>query len=120
MLRAFSNVFSVFNFSKRTVLLENLKSSLDAHVITDLIQIFKRVIKEIIGDISKVSSWPTYHLGNVIFFKYRISTNSFRGNYSIYEVKNCHAETIRKFLHFTLSKKIVSAETIRGNTVYIY
>ena len=32
--------------------------------------------------------------------------NSFRSNYSIYEVKNCHnAETIWKFPHFPLSKK---------------
>ena len=31
---------------------------------------------------------------------------SFRGNYSIYEVKNCHnAETIWKFPHFLLSEK---------------
>ena len=69
--------------------------------------------------------------------------NSVRGNYSIYEVKNCHnAETIWKFPQFPLSKKnnvcfikicsnlrsilllrffmkqiLVSAETIRGNTV---
>ena len=61
--------FSLFTFSKKTVLLENLKSSLDADVITDLIQIFKTVIKEIIGDISKVSSWPTYYLGNVNLFQ---------------------------------------------------
>ena len=38
----------------------------------------------------------------------------FRGNYSIYEVKNYHnAETIRKFPHFTLSKK----NSFRGNMV---
>ena len=43
---------------------------------------------------------------------YRISANSFRGNYSIYEVKKCHnAETIWKFPHFPLSKK----NSFRGN-----
>ena len=32
--------------------------------------------------------------------------NSFRGNYSIYKVKNCHnAENIWKILHFPLPKK---------------
>ena len=32
--------------------------------------------------------------------------NSFRGNYSVYEVKNCrNAESIWKILHFSLSKK---------------
>ena len=60
--------FSLFTFSKKTVLLDNLKSSLDADVITDLIQSLKRVIKEIIADFSKVSSWPTYYLGNVNLF----------------------------------------------------
>jgi hypothetical protein len=43
--------------------------------------------------------------------------NSFRGNYSIYEVKNCHnAETIWKFPHFQLSKK----STFRGNYTWKY
>ena len=33
-------------------------------------------------------------------------TDSFHGNFSIYQVKKCHyAETIRQFLHFLLSKK---------------
>ena len=55
--------------------------------------------------------------GNTVIFSYCISTNSFlpsivspfnsfRGNYSIHEVKNCHnAETIWNFPHFPLSKK---------------
>ena len=45
--------------------------------------------------------------------------NSFRGNYSIYEVKNWHnAETTWNFSTFsTFKKKIDSTETIRGNTV---
>ena len=39
-------------------------------------------------------------------------TYSFRGNYSIYQLKNCHnAETIRQFPHFLLSKK----NSFRGN-----
>jgi hypothetical protein len=51
---------------------------------------------------------------------YRISANnfnSFRRNYSIYEVKNCpNAETIRKFPHFPLSKK----NSFRGNYMRKY
>ena len=59
----------------------------------------------------------TYRNMGLCLYNYRISTNSFlpwvvsplnsfHGNYSIYEVKNCHnAETIWKFSHFTLSKK---------------
>ena len=47
--------------------------------------------------------------------------NSFRNNYSIYEVKNCHnAETIWKYPHFPLSKKNSFRETIRRNTVFSF
>ena len=42
--------------------------------------------------------------------------HNFQGNYSIYEVKNCHnAETIRQFPHFLLSKK--NSFRFRENTV---
>ena len=45
------------------------------------------------------------------------SFNSFRGNYSKYEVKNCHnAETIWKFPHFWLSKK----NSFQGNYLQKY
>jgi hypothetical protein len=69
----------------------------------------------------KIVSWISLIIANVL--EYRISGNSFlpwivspfnsfRGNYSIYEVKNYHnAETIWKFPHFTLSKK----NSFRGN-----
>ena len=61
-------------------------------------------------------------------FRYRISTisflplivtffNNFRGNYSIYEVKDCHnAETIWKFPHFSLSKE----NSFLGNYIQTY
>ena len=47
-----------------------------------------------------------YHISPHSFLPSIVSPfNSFRGNYSIYEVKNYHnAETIWKFLHFPLSK----------------
>ena len=67
---------------------------------------------------SKIENYTIVTSGTIFFHyfvsesKYRISANSFRGNYSIYEVKNCHnAETIWKFPHFLLSKK----NSFRGN-----
>ena len=63
------------------------------------------------------------------YFIYRISANSFlpwivshfnsfRGNYSIYEVKIAIMQKLYENFHiFYFQKRIVSAETIRGNTV---
>ena len=49
---------------------------------------------------------------------YRISANSFLGNYSIYEVKDGHnVETIWKFPHFPLMKMNSFHRNYPGNTV---
>ena len=46
--------------------------------------------------------------------------NSFRGNYSIYEVKNCHnAETIWKFPHFP-HFPLTKNNSFRGNYLWKY